>query len=67
MPGFDQIYLKPLQSLAPFCLHWNNEVKNRLPERHNEYQQVGQQQEQQEKWDHRAISLLNNLFVFMEI
>lgn len=65
MPGFDQIYLKPLHSLAPFCLHWNNELKHRLSERDNEYQQVGQQQEQQQKWDHRAISLLNNLFVCM--
>lgn len=48
----DSIYLKPLHSLAHFCLHWDNEVKHRLPERDNEYKQMGQRQEQQQKWGH---------------
>lgn len=58
------IYLKPLHSLAHFCLHWDND---RLPERDNEYQQMGQQQEQEQKRGQRAISLLKNLFVCMEL
>lgn len=54
----NSIYLKPLHFLAHLCLHWDNEVKHRLPESDNEYKQMGQWQEQkdsQQKWGHRAI------------